>query len=57
MATIVKNGVASTLIIDSYIDLEAEMCRYNCHTKEELEEVLWHDYSTFLVLNFECEKL
>ena len=34
MATIAEN----TLIINSPADLEAEMCRYNCPTKEELEE-------------------
>ena len=52
MATIAEN----TLIIDSPMDLEAEMRRYNCHTKEELEEVLWNDYDATLVLNFEYEK-
>lgn len=52
MATIAEN----TLIIDSPMDLEAEMCRYNCHTKEELEEVLWNDYDTTLVLTFEYEE-
>lgn len=52
MATIAEN----TLIINSLADLEAEMCRYNCHTKEELEEVLWYDYGTTLVLNFEYEE-
>lgn len=52
MATITEN----TLIIDSPADLEAEMCRYNCHTKEELEEVLWYDYGTILVLNFKYEE-
>lgn len=52
MATIAEN----TLIIDSHMDLEAEMCRYNCHTKEELEEVLWYDYGTTLVLNFRYEE-
>lgn len=51
MATMAEN----TLIIDSPADLEAEMCRYNCYTKEELEEVLWYDYDTILVLNFEYE--
>ena len=56
MATIAENGAAPTIIIDSYIDLEAEMCRYNCHTKEELKETLWHDYGTILVLNFEYEE-
>lgn len=52
MATIAEN----TLIIDSPMDLEAEMCRYNCHTKEELEEVLWNDYGATLVLNFKHEE-
>ena len=52
MATIAEN----TLIIDSLMDLEAEMCRYNCHTKEELEEVLWNDYGATLVLNFRYEE-
>lgn len=51
MTTIAEN----TLIIDR-ADLEAEMCRYNCHTKEELEEVLWYDYGATLVLNFEYEE-
>ena len=52
MATIAEN----TLIINSPADLEAEMCRYNCHTKEELEEVLWNDYGATLVLNFRYEE-
>ena len=52
MATIAEN----TLIIDSPADLEVEMCRYNCHTKEELEEVLWYDYGATLVLSFEYEE-
>ena len=52
MAMIAEN----TLIIDSLADLEAEMCRYNCHTKEELEEVLWYDYGAILVLKFEYEE-
>lgn len=52
MATIAEN----TLIIDSPMDLEAEMCRYNCHTKEELEEVLWNDYGATLVLTYEHEE-
>lgn len=52
MATIAEN----TLIIDSPMNLEAEMCRYNCHTKEELDKVLWNDYDTTLVLNFRYEE-
>ena len=52
MATIAEN----TLIIDSPMGLEAEMCRYNCHTKEELEEVLWNGYGATLVLTFEYKE-
>lgn len=52
MATIAEN----TLIIDSHNDLEAEMCRYNCYTKEELEELLWYDYGATLVLTYEHEE-
>lgn len=51
MATIAEN----TLIIDSPADLEAEMCRYNCHTKEELEELLWYDYGITLILDYKEE--
>lgn len=43
------------LIINSPADLEAEMCRYNCHTKEELEEVLQQDYNTALIINYKYE--
>lgn len=49
MATIAEN----TLIIDSPDDLEAEMCRYNCYTKEDLEELLWYEYGATLVLTYE----
>ena len=52
MAIIAEN----TLIIDSPMDLEVEICRYNCHTKEELEEILWNDYGATLVLNFRYEE-
>lgn len=52
MATIAEN----TLIIDSPNDLEAEMCRYSCYTKEELEELLWYDYRATLVLTYEQEE-
>lgn len=52
----------ATLIDDIFtvyspMDLEAEMCRYNCHTKEELEKVLWNDYGVYLVLNFDYEEV
>ena len=52
MATIAEN----TLIIDNPADLEAEMCRYNCNTKEEHENILWFDYGATLVLNFEYKE-
>lgn len=41
--------------IESPADLEAEMCRYNGHTKEELEEVLWYDYGVTLILDYKEE--
>lgn len=53
MAIIAEN----TLIIGGPNGLEAEMCRYNCHTKEELEELLWCDYGTTLVLTYEHEEV
>lgn len=53
MATITETA----LIVDSPMDLEAEICRYNCHTKEELEEVLWDEYKTILTLNFKHKEL
>lgn len=52
MARIEKEAI----FIESPLDLEAEMCRYNCHTKEELEEVLWYDYDITLILNFRYEE-
>lgn len=41
--------------IENYMDLEAEMCKYNCHTKEELEELLWYDYGVALILDYKEE--
>lgn len=38
--------------IESPMDLEVEMCRYNCITKEELDELLWHTYGVILVLDY-----
>lgn len=38
--------------IENHMDLEAEMCKYNCHTKEELEELLWYDYGVILILDY-----
>lgn len=43
----------NTIIIESQMDLESEMCRYNCKTKEELEELLWYDYGVTLIIKYE----
>ena len=40
------------IIIESAMDLESEMCRFNCHTLEELEELLWNEHSMVLVLTY-----
>ena len=39
-----------TIIVESPMDLEAEMCRYNSKTREELEDTLWFDYGVTLVV-------
>lgn len=38
--------------IESPMDLEVELCRYNCHTKEELEKLLLYDYGVALILDY-----
>lgn len=43
--------------IESPIDLEAEMCRYNCKTKEELDELLWFDYGVILILDYKEDNI
>lgn len=42
-----------TLIIESRADLEAEMCRYNCQTKEDLETILENMYNVKLIISHE----
>lgn len=44
--------IGNELHVSSHLELEAEMCRYNCTTQEELEEILWEIYGTILVINF-----
>ena len=39
--------------IESPMDLEQEMCRYNCKTKEELDELLWYTYGVVLIIEYE----
>lgn len=41
--------------IESPMDLETEMCRYNCSSKEELDELLWYDYGVTLILDYKEE--
>lgn len=41
------------LIIESRADLEAEMCRYNCQTKEDLETILESMYNVKLIISYE----
>ena len=41
------------IFIESPLDLEAEMCRYNCKTKEELDKLLWYTYGVALVIEYE----
>ena len=36
--------------IENVMDLENEMCKYDCNTKEELNNLLWHDYGVALIL-------
>lgn len=48
MARIEKEAI----FIESPSDLEAEMCRYNCKTKEELDELLWYTYGVELVIEY-----
>lgn len=38
--------------IESPMDLEQEMCRYNSKTREELENTLWFTYGVVLVLDY-----
>lgn len=42
-----------TIIVESPMDLEVEMCRYNSKTREELEDTLWFDYGVTLVVAYE----
>lgn len=41
--------------IDSPADLEAELCRYNCQTEAELDELLWHNYGVAPVLTYKTD--
>ena len=38
--------------IENVMDLENEMCKYDCNTKEELNNIFWHDYGVALILDY-----
>lgn len=40
------------MYIENLVDLEAEMCRYNCQTVEELNNFLWYNHGTMLVIKY-----
>lgn len=50
MVTYTDDGV---VYIDSPDDLEREMHRYNCKTKEELDDLLWFEYGVALVVLYD----
>ena len=41
--------------IESPVDLEAELYKYNCKTEKELDELLWYDYGATLILDYKEE--
>lgn len=41
--------------IESPMDLEAELRKYNCKTKKELGELLWYGYGAVLILDYKEE--
>lgn len=47
--------IDDTIVIESPTDLENELCRYNCKTKEELEDLLWFQYAVTLTIAYEDE--
>lgn len=49
------NIVDKIMYIDNYMDLEAEMYRYNCQTIEDLNNCLRQKYNVALVLNKNLE--
>jgi NTP pyrophosphatase (non-canonical NTP hydrolase) len=46
-----------TLIINSQEQLERYLKKYNCKTKEELDDVLWYIYGISLMINIKKHKL
>ena len=54
---LVETNYIIEMHIESPIDLEIEMCRYDCQTKDELNDLLWNDYDTILILDYEEDSL
>lgn len=42
--------------IESSMDLEAELCKYDCKTEKELDELLWYDYGVTLIPYYKEEE-
>lgn len=38
--------------IENVMDLENEMCKYDCKTEEELDNLLWYMYGVYLILDY-----
>ena len=38
--------------IENVMDLENEMCKYDCKTEEELDNLLWFTYGVYLILDY-----
>lgn len=41
----------NTVVIKSIKELNAEMYKHNCKTKEELIDTFWFNYGTILIIN------
>ena len=38
--------------IENVMDLKNEMCKYDCKTEEELDNLLWYTYGVALILDY-----
>ena len=38
--------------IENVMDLEKEMCKYDCKTEEELDNLFWYTYGVYLILDY-----
>lgn len=49
-ATLVIETLADTLVIETQTELENALCRYNCLTVEDLDNLLWYTYGINLII-------